>query len=125
MHEMGIVMEIIEIVRASIPADATGIPVARINVKIGKLSAVVPQSLHFCFQVATKDTDLAGAELAIEEIPLALRCDHCTHQWTAEQPVFVCPACQGRKVEMLSGRELDIDSIELMDKDEPHVDASV
>ena len=124
MHEMGIAMEVIEIVRASIPADAAGIPVARINLKIGRLSAVVPQSLRFCFQVATKDTDLEGAELAIEEIPVEIRCNQCRHQWVAEQPVFICPACQGRKVEMITGRELDIDSIELMEEDEPYVDAS-
>jgi hydrogenase nickel incorporation protein HypA/HybF len=117
MHEMGIAMEVIEIVKASIPSDAIGARVARINVKIGMLSAVVPDSLRFCFQVATEGTDLQDTELVIDQIPVTAQCNGCRHRWTIEQPVFVCPACQGRGIELLSGRELDIDSIELVEAD--------
>jgi hydrogenase nickel incorporation protein HypA/HybF len=113
MHEMGIVMEVIDIVNASIPKDAKDARVAAINLKIGKLSAVVPESLRFCFQVATEGTNLAGTELVIEDIPVQAHCDDCNHQWIVEQPVFVCPACNGSRIELLSGREMDIDSIEL------------
>lgn len=117
MHEMGIVMEVIDIVKASIPADAADAQVACINLKIGKLSAVVPESLRFCFQVATEGTVLAGAKLVIDEIPVKARCSHCLHQWVVEQPVFICPSCNGRGIELLSGRELDILSIELLEAD--------
>jgi hydrogenase nickel incorporation protein HypA/HybF len=44
MHEMGIAMQIVEISTASIPADLMGAQVEKVNVKIGKLSAVVPES---------------------------------------------------------------------------------
>lgn len=119
MHEMGIVMEVIDIVNASIPEDAKDARVAAINLKVGKLSAVVPESLRFCFRVATEGTHLAGAELVIEDIPVQARCGDCGKVWTIEQPVFVCPTCNGSQVELLSGRELDIDSIELAEDDEP------
>ena len=68
MHEMGIALQIIEIATASIPADAGQVRVEKINLKIGKLAAVVPDSLRFCFDVAVKDTPLDGARLTIEEI---------------------------------------------------------
>lgn len=122
MHEMGIAMEVIDIVRASIPEDAVGARVARINLKIGKLSAVVPESLRFCFNVATEGTELEGTELVIDEVPVEARCNQCGHQWVVEQPVFICPGCQARGIDLLSGRELDIDSIELLEEDEPDVD---
>ena len=63
MHEMGIAMEIIRIAEDSIPADLAGSRVTKIKLKIGKLSAVVPSSLRFCFDVAGKESLVAGAEL--------------------------------------------------------------
>jgi hydrogenase nickel incorporation protein HypA/HybF len=122
MHEMGIAMEILKIVEDSIPADMAGARVRRVNLKIGKLSAVVPESLRFCFGVAADKSVAAGAELAIEEVPVDARCGDCGRQWTIETAVFICPACNSAKVEMLSGRELDIVSIEVAPEGEDHAD---
>lgn len=115
MHEMGIAMQIIEIAIASIPADLKNAQVKRVNIEVGKLSAVVPESLHFCFQIASQDTPLSDSELNIEEIPLKVRCTDCNVEWIAYEPVFLCGKCNGKSVEMLTGRELDITSIEVMD----------
>ncbi len=117
MHEMGVAMEIIAIAQASIPADLGDARVARINLKVGKLAAIVPDSLRFCFEVAARDTALAGAELHIEEIPVQARCNACRHEWTIAQPAFACPACGSGEITLLSGRELDIESLELAEED--------
>ena len=105
MHEMGIAMEIMEIAKASIPKE------------VGKLSAIVPDSLRFCFDLVIKGTPLEGAELAIEELPVVARCKDCQTQWTVSEPVFTCKACQSGAIDILSGRELDIKSIEIEDED--------
>lgn len=125
MHEMGIALEIIRIVQASIPEDRADAQVERVNLKIGKLSAVVPDSLRFCFAVAAKDTPLESAELAIDEIPVTALCGACGHRWTISEPVFICPLCNGGQIEMLSGRELDIDSIEIIEEDQSDVDQRI
>ena len=52
MHEMGIALQIVEIATASLPPDLGAARVTRVNLKIGKLAAVVPESLRFCFDVA-------------------------------------------------------------------------
>ncbi len=115
MHEMGIATEIVRIVIESIPKDMTDAKVARINIKIGQLSAVVPKSLCFCFDIIAKQTPAEGAELNIQEIPVSARCNDCANSWEITGPVFSCPQCSSGSIEMLSGRELDIDSIELME----------
>jgi hydrogenase nickel incorporation protein HypA/HybF len=115
MHEMGIALEIIDIVQASIPTDMVDARVKRVNLKVGKLSAVVADSLRFCFEVSVKGTALQDAELLIEPVPVIARCQACGHQWEIDQPVFLCPACNSGQIEMLSGRELDIESIEVED----------
>jgi hydrogenase nickel incorporation protein HypA/HybF len=118
MHEMGIAQQIIDIAAASIPAEMRTGRVERVNLKIGKLSAVVPESLRFCFEIVSKDTRLAGAELAIEEMPVVARCRDCDARWTIAEPVFVCKSCNSGSLEILSGRELDIVSIEIADEGE-------
>ena len=118
MHEMGIALQIIEIANDSIPPDAGDVRVEKINLKIGKLAAVVPDSLRFCFDVAVKDSPLEGAILFIQTLPVVARCRDCDAQWTINGPAFTCENCSGGSLEILSGRELDIESIEIVQKDE-------
>ena len=116
MHEMGIAMEIVDIAKASIPQDMQGARVQRVNLQVGKLSAIVPDSLRFCFDLVVKETPLEGAELAIEEVPVVARCKDCQTRWTVTEAVFTCKACQSGAIDIISGRELDIKSIEIEDE---------
>jgi len=118
MHEMGIALRIVEIATASLPLDLGAARVTKVNLRVGKLAAVVPESLRFCFSVAVKDSPLEGAILAIEEIPVVARCKDCDARWTINEPVFVCKKCQSGSLEILSGRELDIESIEVVEEGE-------
>jgi hydrogenase nickel incorporation protein HypA/HybF len=120
MHEMGIAMEIVNIATDSIPPDMQGARVVRVDLQVGRMSAIVPESLRFCFNIATKDTPLAGAELIIEEIPIEAKCNDCNHHWFIDEPVFVCEKCQSGSINLLSGRELDIKSIEIAEEDGLH-----
>lgn len=115
MHEMGIAMEIIEIASQSIPAGLKGAKVHSIRLKVGKLTAVVPESLRFCFEIASRESPLAGAALLIDEIPVRARCGDCGKEWTLDAPSFSCRACHSGSLTLLSGRELDIDAIEIED----------
>ena len=115
MHEMGIALQIIEIATASIPKDADNARVAKVNLKVGKLAAIVPESLRFCFDIIARDTPLSGAQLSMEEIPVVARCRECNHTWNITGSLFTCEKCKSGLVDILSGRELDIESIELVD----------
>ncbi len=113
MHEMGIAMQIVEIAAASIPDDIENVQVEKVNLKVGKLAAIVPDSLRFCFDIVVKDTPLKGAQLVINEIDVLARCNDCQAEWTITEPVFSCNKCKSGSIEILSGRELDIESIEI------------
>jgi hydrogenase nickel incorporation protein HypA/HybF len=116
MHEMGIALQIVEIATASLPQDLGDARVTKVNLKVGKLAAVVPESLRFCFSVAVKDSPLESAILDIEEVPVVARCKDCGAQWTINEPVFICKTCQSGSLAILSGRELDIVSIEVVEE---------
>lgn len=113
MHEMGIALQIVEIATASLPQDLKDIRVEKINLKIGKLAAVVPSSLRFCFEVVTKDTLFSGSELNIEAVAVVVQCRQCGSRWTVEGPDFSCKTCQNGAVDIFSGRELEITSLEV------------
>uniref|UniRef100_A0A7C4MPV7 Hydrogenase maturation factor HypA n=1 Tax=Desulfatirhabdium butyrativorans TaxID=340467 RepID=A0A7C4MPV7_9BACT len=113
MHEMGIALQIIDIATASIPEKMKPAHVESILLRVGKLSAVIPDNLRFCFEVASKGTAVEGAALRIEEVPVVARCRACGCSWTLNGPAFRCEACGSGNIEVISGRELDIVSIEL------------
>ncbi len=46
MHEMGIAAEIIKIAESSIPDDFDG-AVEKVNMRIGKMSSVVPENMSY------------------------------------------------------------------------------
>ncbi len=115
MHEMGIAMQVLEIASASVPDDMKGARVEKINLKVGKLAAVVPQSLRFCFEIISKDTPLSGSRLVIEEVPVTASCKECGHHWTITGPVFKCSRCDSGSIDVMSGQELEISSIEIED----------
>lgn len=121
MHEMGIATRIVEIAISAIPPDIEDARIERINLKVGRLTAVVPESLRFCFSIASSDTPLAGASLAIDETPIVVECDECGAETTIERPLFACSECGSGRVTIVSGRELDILSIEVAD---PEVEPS-
>lgn len=108
MHEMGIVAEVVDLVSER----ARGAKVLRVVLEIGKLSAVLPDAVRFCFDVATEGTPLEGAALDIREIDGLARCRACDATLTLERPFGRC-ACGGTDLEWLAGDELKICAMEV------------
>ena len=114
MHEMAIAQSIMDIVQEEI--SRRGIErLETINLVVGMMSAVIPQHLAFCFEIVTKDTPLEGTALRIREVPLTYYCTACTQEFTAEEVTFVCPDCGKGKLELIAGRELAVESLEVSD----------
>ena len=112
---MGIAMQIVKIATEAIPEEAADHPVARVNLRVGKLTAVVPDSLRFCFEIVVQYTPLSGAVLEIDEVQVTATCRDCGHHWTITGPAFVCPECNSGRLEIISGKELNVESIEIAD----------
>ena len=117
MHEMGIVEQIKANALAALPDDLKHASVKKIQLKVGALAAVKPDSLRFCFELASKGTPFEQTTLEIEEIPAVARCRKCQHQWTVLEPVLTCEICESSSVEVISGWELHIESMEVVDSD--------
>ena len=64
MHELGIALEVVDIVTRR----AAGARVKRVVLEIGALTAVLPDALSFSFQLASVGTSAEGAELTIVDL---------------------------------------------------------
>ncbi len=112
MHEMGIAIRIMDIVSASLPADPS-LRVQSVRLRLGKLSAVVPASLRACFEQISDNTPLEGAELLIHDVPVRVACAACHALSPIERLPFVCASCGSDDVQIVNGRELMVESIEV------------
>jgi hydrogenase nickel incorporation protein HypA/HybF len=92
---------------------AAGRRVEVVNLRIGRLRQVVPETLEFYFSFVARDTVCDGAQLKYEVIDARLRCNPCAKEWDIEIPAFRCPTCGGSDVGVASGNEFEVESLEV------------
>jgi hydrogenase nickel incorporation protein HypA/HybF len=109
MHELSVSSAIVD----TAVRHAAGRRVTAVHVRIGQLRQVVPDSLAFFFELVTRETLCEGARLEQELVPARLRCTPCVYEWAIDLPAFRCPRCGGAEVAVLSGEELEVESIEV------------
>ena len=109
---MAIAQSIVDIaVAAAKKAGASKI--IRVNVVAGELRGIVPMQLTFCFSLMAENTLASEAELGLEITPVKAKCRQCGEVFAVEEYRYVCPKCQGRDVETISGTELQLRDIEV------------
>jgi hydrogenase nickel incorporation protein HypA/HybF len=87
--------------------------ITRINVILGELSGVVGECVQQYFEILAKDTAARGAVLNFETKPTALKCRKCGKEFTPPGHQWDCPDCHEANVEIVSGRESYLESIEV------------
>ncbi|MDP2644358.1 MAG: hydrogenase maturation nickel metallochaperone HypA [Desulfobacterales bacterium] len=114
MHEMGIALQVLAAAMASLPGGPdAAVRVERVHLQAGRLAAIEPASLQRCFDMVAEKTPLSGARLHITETPVIGKCARCRHESVQSAAVFSCAACGSCEIEIISGKELTVDAIEL------------
>lgn len=115
MHELSIARSLVELASAH-AAESGAAHVTRIDVRLGALCGIA-RSLYFCFEPATRGTLCQGAALRIEEVPLTVFCAACNETKTPKALYnFRCPSCGRPTPDVMTGREMELVSIELADR---------
>ena len=87
--------------------------ISQINLVIGELSGIVDDCVEFYFEFLSKDTIAAQASLSFHHPPTRLRCRNCATVFSPNNLDWACPDCHAQTVEIVSGRECYIESIEV------------
>jgi hydrogenase nickel incorporation protein HypA/HybF len=113
MHELSIAVSMIDqIVEES--QSRGGLDVQVVHLKLGALSGVDKDALLFAYELACEGTPLQGSRLSIQTIPLVIHCPACQQERTPPSVYqLCCPECQTVVQEIVSGREIEIVSLEV------------
>lgn len=113
MHELSLCQSIYGIVERA----SEGRPVIGVDLAVGQLRQVVPETLVHCWRLVTEDTALAGSRLNIDHIPVSLRCRRCSGQTTLDDHVSIaCGRCGSVDTTVVAGEELLVTAVEIEDE---------
>ena len=114
MHELALCGSIRSIVQRA----AAGQAVAVVEVDVGALRQVVPETLVHCWAIVNQGTELADARLEIRELPAVLICQACGFETRlGELAILACTSCGATNVEIVSGEEFIVRSLVLKGSD--------
>ena len=113
MHELGLMTGVMDAaVEAAREAGATRL--LGVKVSIGEATEAVEDALVFAFEALTEnDPFTEGAELSITMVKPKSHCFECDAVYEHDRFHMLCPECGNFATELIAGRELQIDSIEV------------
>ena len=112
MHEQGIVESLLALALEN-AEKAHATKIVRIHLVVGELSGVLEEAVDFYFSFLSRGTIAAEARIFYMHIPAQLRCRNCDTIFLPEKLNLNCPKCHEQQVEIVAGRELYIDSMEV------------
>ncbi len=112
MHELGIANSVLEAVKKE-TARHPGTRPCKVGIRVGELAAIDQESLRFCFEAITRETEYESLGLDIEVCPRRHRCSNCGHEFVVVEYNFRCPRCASLETVHMSGDELELAFLEV------------
>ena len=113
MHEMSIVMSIVELSEKEAEKNNAK-EITQIELEIGELAGIDWPSLEFAWEPATRNTILEKAERKIIKIKGMARCVDCDETFEKKELVEECPSCGSYFHAILKGKELRIKTLTIV-----------
>lgn len=112
MHELGLMTGVMTAVGQA-AEDAGAIRVTDITLSVGEMTEAIQDALEFAFEALSEGTLCEGAQLHINMIKPRSRCLECGAEYEHDRFHMLCPQCESAFTELIAGREMQIDSIEV------------
>ena len=113
MHEQSIVASLLTTALEDAKKDNAQ-RIISIKLVVGELTGVEKDAVNFYFGFMAKGTIAEGASLEFNYTKPQLRCRECDIIFPRSRLEFICPGCNKKAVELVGGRELYIDSMEII-----------
>ncbi len=94
--------------------------ISSVQIRVGELTFLNPESLDFAFGVLVAGTVLEGAKLEVDEVKASIQCEKCGYTGSVTYtddpafhyniPIITCPECNSRP-EIVKGKEIVITSV--------------
>ena len=96
--------------------DAGATKLLKVSLSVGEMTEAIEDALRFAFEALSEQQEYAlcaGAELDIAMVRPRSRCLECGAEYDHDRFHMLCPECGSFATELVAGRELQIDSIEV------------
>lgn len=114
MHEFSICQTLVATVLKELGrVKGKRINLKKVRVNAGQYHRLVPASLKAAYKILTADTPARGSSLLVKTIPLKLKCNQCGWKGITRDVLFACRKCGGADMDILGGKELFLESIEV------------
>jgi len=114
MHELSIAQNIIEIVKDHVEKLHAS-RVTEVELDIGTISGVIPETLEFALDIAVKNTIMEGAKIKMNIFHAKAKCLSCEKDFEMEDIYTMCPHCSSMQYDVIQGKELKVKSIKFED----------
>jgi len=112
MHELAITQNMFDLVIEQ-AKKAEAKKVGKINLVIGEMTGVVSDCVQFYFDFISKGTLAEGAALSFAMVPSKAQCRDCGKTFELKEFDWTCPHCGGSSLQIVAGKELFVESIEV------------
>lgn len=112
MHEMSLCQGVVDVIEASARREGF-VKVRAVWLEIGRLAAVEPEAMRFCFDVVTRGSCAEGAELHIIATPGQGWCLMCSESVVIDEPLGACPRCGSHQVQVTGGTDMRVKELEV------------
>lgn len=112
MHELPITQSIVNICKEEVEKHNME-KVVGINLVIGELTGLIPDTIEYYFDIISKDTPAFGARINVKKIPVGIKCSECGAEFQSARGVYSCLKCGSEEIRISGGREFLIESLEM------------
>lgn len=114
MHELGIMKNVLE-VALEFGEQQNVQKILAVNLEVGALSDIVPEFAQMFFELISKGTIAENAKIVIEKIPARIKCRSCgaVIEMDIRNLLYACDQCESQSIELISGREFRVVSLEV------------
>ena len=112
MHELSIVESLLNLALEN-AKKAGARKIVSINLVVGDYTGVLEDAVNYYFGFLSKNTIASGAKIYYTHVPGKLRCRDCDILFPLQKHNYRCPKCEGNRVEIVGGRELYIENMEV------------
>ena len=112
MHELSVTESILDIaVKHARQAGARR--ATDLYLVTGRLSSIVDDSVQFYWDMISEGTLCAGSKLHFQRVAAEVHCLNCDNKYTIDGELTTCPSCDSAKIQVISGDQFYLDSIEI------------
>ena len=112
MHEFAVTKSIVSIILEK-AREVNANKITKVELLVGRLTGYVPECIQLQFQVLSHNTAADGASLVFHQPPIKLHCRRCKRDYTSDSLNLTCPECRTLEIDIQSGSELFVESMEV------------